>query len=80
MSASDDTRAALERFRRAFHMMARGPFLKDMDLDPELFRMLEHEIEHLVARPPRGDTTVSKPPVRRKRKPTLQRPASSGST
>jgi TIR domain-containing protein len=73
----DQTRAALERFRRAFHMMQRGPFLKDSDLDPELFHMLEHEIDHLVARPPRGDRPASdKPPGRKKKRLPPEAPGS----
>jgi len=76
----DETRAALERFRRGFHMMQRGPFLKEMDVDPELFHMLESEIEHLVARPPRGETAPPKPPLRRRRKlPPTQSGGSSAS-
>lgn len=64
----EETRAALKRFHRAFLMMMRGPFLKELDLDPELFHMLEHEIEHLVARPPRGDRAASEKPRSRKTK------------
>ncbi len=48
--------------------MMRGPFLKELDLDPELFHMLEHEIEHLVARPPRGESAASEKPLSRKKK------------
>jgi hypothetical protein len=48
-----ETPEALERFRRGFHVMSRGPFLKDSDIDPELFHMLEHHLERLIARPPR---------------------------
>lgn len=65
----EETREALERFQRAFHMMMRGPFLKESDMDPELFHMLEHEIEHLIARPLRGDRPPSeKPRSSRKKK------------
>lgn len=57
----EETRAALERFRRGFHAIERGPFLKEFGIDRELFHMLEHEIEHLVARPPRGKQRRRKP-------------------
>jgi hypothetical protein len=64
----DQTRAALERFRHGFRMMQCGPFLKESDLDPELFHLLEHEIDHLVARPPRGERPPSDKPRSRKKK------------
>jgi Mn-dependent DtxR family transcriptional regulator len=61
------TREALQRFDHAFHMMERGPFLKDSDIDREMFHMLEHQLERLVARPPGGRATApEKPPSRRK--------------
>jgi hypothetical protein len=64
------TRDALERFRHAFHMMARGPFLKESDIDPEMFHMLEHELERLIRRPPRGhEPETEKRSVRRKKLP-----------
>lgn len=63
------TRHALDRFRHAFHTMARGPFLKDSEIDPEMFHMLDDELERLVLRPPRGGPPEPKPPARRKKLP-----------
>lgn len=64
------TRDALEQFQRGLHMMRRGPFGKEFDFDPEMFHMLEHHLEHLIARPPR-EYAPDPPPsdkVRRRRK------------
>ncbi len=62
------TREALERFRHAFHMMERGPFLKESDIDREMFHRLEHQLERLVSRPPGGrEAAPEKPPSRRKK-------------
>src|SRR5258708_25056119 len=66
----DATREALERFRHAFHLMARGPFLKDSGFDPEMFHMMEHDLDRLILRPPRGrEPAPEKPPRRRKKIP-----------
>lgn len=58
----EQTRKAMERFHRAFRMIGHGPFFDDAEFRPEMFHLLEREIEHLMLRPPHREPEPKKPP------------------